>query len=77
MFYPSQPEDYNLGDGLSEEALRMFQRGNGGGQDVCDLGEGVCAHILVEVYCYSKGIDTLVNGFSVFPSMGRCKKLGS
>lgn len=49
-------------------------------QYICDFYEGVPAasrNILVEGCCWSQGTDVLVNGFSAFLRMGRCKNWGS
>ena len=44
-FYLSQPEDYNLGDSLSESSKDCSEKvwGGRGGQHVRDFGEGVHA----------------------------------
>ena len=72
-------EDYSPGDRLSESSEQLLRRGGEQVSTYVILEKGVCnqAHILVENYCWSQGTVILVNDFSAFLSMGRCRKLGS
>ena len=71
-----QPEDYKLEHSLSENYSKEVK---GEVSIYMIFGKGLRAikYILVEG-CYNLGgADILVNGFSAFLSIGRCKKLGS
>ena len=39
-FYLRQKQDYSLGDSTSDSSKKLFQRGRGHGQYMCDFGEG-------------------------------------
>ena len=49
-FYLRQKKDYSLGDSTSDSSKKLFQRGRGDGQYMCDFGEGG-AHEIRDIVC--------------------------
>ena len=74
-----QPEDYNLGDSLSESCEDYSKEVRGEASIYVTLTKGYMqsgTH-LGRRLLHSRGTDILVNVFSAFLSMGRCRKLDS
>ena len=73
----SQPEDYKLGDSLSESSENCSEKVKAEASIYVILVKGYMKSITLVGYCYLRGTNILVNGFSAFLSVRRCKKPGS
>ena len=82
-FYLQQYEDWIQGDSTSDSSEKLFQKGRGKGQYICDFGKGgvhaskhvFCRKFLLvsRSFCQSQEIIITMKDFSAFLDMRRYK----